>query len=114
MAFNELDLKRIDKAAADFMALRRPPPAIRDQVDLEYTLNNQTIELLEVRPAWDNPAQIIKRPFARATYVRTANEWRVFWMRGNLKWHAYDPPSVRSVAGFFQLVEQDRFGCFWG
>ena len=114
MAFNELDLKRIEKAALDFLALRRPPPNIRAQVDLEYTIHNQTIELLEVRPRWNKPSEIARRPFAKATFVRTANEWRIYWMRGNLKWHVYDPPSVATVVQFFELVNEDPYGCFFG
>ncbi len=114
VAFNELDLKRIEKAAADFLAVRRPPPDIRGQLDLEYTVYNQTIELVEVRPVWNNPSEIRKPPFAKATYVRTANEWRIFWMRGNLKWHAYDPPVAPTIAAFFSLLHEDRFCCFFG
>ena len=34
MAFNEIENKRIEKAATAFLALRRPRPEIRDQVDL--------------------------------------------------------------------------------
>lgn len=114
MAFNEIDLKRIEMAAAEFLAAQRPPPHIRAQLDFEYTIDNQTIELLEVRPRWNNPSEIFKRPFAKATYVRSTNEWRIYWMRGNLKWHRYDPQSASSVAQFFKHVQEDRFGCFFG
>ena len=114
MAFNEIDLKRIENAAADFLALRRPPLHLRNQLDLEYTIHNQTIELMEVRPCWNKPGEIGKHPFAKATFVRTSNEWRIYWMRGNLKWHAYDPPSTNTIAKFFKLVDEDHFGCFFG
>lgn len=114
MAFNEIDLKRIEKAASDFLAARRPPPHIRAQVDLEYSIHNQTIELMEVRPRWNKHSEIAKRPFAKATFVRATNEWRIYWMRGNLKWHAYDPPNATSIVQFFKLVDEDRYGCFFG
>jgi hypothetical protein len=114
MAFNEVDLKRIEKAASDFLAARRPPPHIRAQLDLEYVIHNQTVELLEVRPRWNNPSEIAKRSFAKATFVRSANQWRIYWMRGNLKWHPYDPASTATVAQFFKIVDEDRYGCFFG
>ena len=114
MAFNEMDLKRIEKAALDFLANKRPPPHLRAQVDLEYTVQNQSVELLEVRPRWNKPNEIAKRPFAKATFVRSVNQWRIYWVRGNGKWHAYDPPSTATVAQFFKHVEEDRYGCFFG
>ncbi|OAD41863.1 hypothetical protein LPB72_11240 [Hydrogenophaga crassostreae] len=77
MPFNDLEHKRVEKAAEAFMSAQRPPPRIRPQLDYEYTLKNQTIELLEVRPAWDNPTEVAKCPFAKATYVRSSDEWRV-------------------------------------
>lgn len=114
MAFNDLDLKRIQKAADAFLAAKRPPAHIRAQLDHEVAIRNQSVEVLEVRPVWNNPTEILKSPFAKATFVRSTNEWRVYWMRGNLKWHAYDPPVAASVQGFFDLVKEDRYGCFFG
>ncbi|MHB9052726.1 MAG: DUF3024 domain-containing protein [Thermoleophilia bacterium] len=29
-------------------------------------------------------------PVAKLKYVRTKNEWRLFWQRRDLKWHAYE------------------------
>lgn len=114
MAFNELDLKRIEKAAEAFMAVRRPPVQVRDQVDFEWRIDGQSVELLEVRPAWDRPTEIMRRPFAKATYVRRTNQWRVYWMRSTLKWQAYEPAVVGSVQAFFDLVDEDRLQCFFG
>jgi hypothetical protein len=114
MPFNDLERKCVEKAVGAFLVAVRPLPDLRPQLGYDYVLNNQTIELREVRPAWDNPSEILKRPFAKATYVRTAAEWRVYWMRGNGKWHAYDPPSAPTVQSFLQLVQEDRMSCFFG
>ena len=114
MAFNQLDLKRIEKAAEAFLAKHRPPPHIRPQLDFEYIVHNQTIELLEVRPHWQHPDEIMKRPFAKATYYRARNQWSVYWMRGNLKWSPYDTPHTDTIERFFQLVSEDKWGCFFG
>ena len=115
MAFNDLDRKRIENAMAAFLAKRRPPPHIRPQVDLGYRLIEQSVEIFEVRPQWDNPSIIREHPFAKATYVRTQNLWKVFWQRADLKWHGYEPAStVKSIEEFLSAVDADPYGCFFG
>ena len=114
MSFNELDLQRINKAAAVFMAQHRPPVHVRAQLDYEHQISGQSVELLEVRPQWNCPSEIMKRPVAKATYVRTRNLWKVYWMRGNLTWHPHEPAEVKSVDQFFALVGADALGCFFG
>jgi hypothetical protein len=57
----------------------------------------------------------MESPVAKATHVRTRKTWRVFWMRADLKWHAYPPaPIVDTVDAFLALVERDEHGCFFG
>ena len=100
---------------ATFLAKRRPPPHIRPELDIGYRLNGQSIEIFEIRPQWDNPSIIREHPFAKATYVRTQNLWKVFWKRADLKWHSYEPvATVQSIHGFCTAVEADPYGCFWG
>jgi len=107
MSFNELDLQRINKAAAVFMAQHRPPLHVRAQLDYEYQISGQSVELLEVRPQWNCPSEIMKRSVAKATYVRTLNLWTVYWMRGNLAWRAVRASWFQSVPlspGFFKVL----------
>lgn len=115
MAFNELESKRIEKAVAAFMSVRRPPPHIRPELDIGYRLNGQSIELFEIRPQWDNRSVIHEYPFAKATYVRTQQLWKVFWKRADLKWHSYEPAAmVKSIDDFLAIVDADQCGCFFG
>ena len=114
MAFTELERKRVEKAAEQFLAARRPPPQVRHQLDFEVRIVRQSVELLEVRPRWNSPGEIIKYPVAKTTFVRTCNHWRVYWKRADRKWHAYDPPTAQTIARFFALVAADRYGCFFG
>lgn len=52
---------------------------------------------------------------AKATYVRTQECWKVFWLRADLKWHSYSPmPVVDSIEKFLALVEADNHACFFG
>lgn len=93
----------------------RPPVHLRDKLDLSFRIEGQSAELFEVRPRWDRPEEQTEEPVAMARYVKTQDEWLIYWMRGNLKWYAYDPvPSVRDPGEFLAVVEADTRGCFFG
>lgn len=115
MAFSELELKCCEKAVEAFMQVRRPPPQIRNELDLRYRIKGQSIELFEVRPDWRDPEKTMETPVAKATYVRTQGVWKVYWQRADLKWHRYDPHGeVKSVEEFLNVVDVDQYGCFFG
>lgn len=115
MAFSELEYKRIEKAAEAFLEQRRPPPHIREQVDLGFRISGQSLEIFEIRPRWQAPEEIMEIPIAKATYVKAQKQWKVYWQRANLKWHSYEPhPVVRTVDAFLDLVAQDEYACFFG
>ncbi len=53
--------------------------------------------------------------YAKATYLKTGDRWKVYWMRANLKWYPYEPaPEVRNLNQFVKLVEEDVYHCFKG
>jgi hypothetical protein len=115
MALTELERKRCEKALADFMARRRPPPHGRDQLDLGYTMEDQSIEIFEIRPDWKDAGVRQESPVAKATFVRTKGNWKVFWMRADLKWHGYQPKAeVNTFKEFLGAVDRDAHGCFFG
>jgi len=115
MAFTELERKRIEKTVGRFIETHRPPPAIRSQLDLDFRLRGQSVELFEIRPVLDNPNQKMESPVAKATYVKTQNLWKVYWMRADLKWHGYPPaPEVDTLDAFLALVAEDKHACFFG
>lgn len=116
MAFSEFETKRLEKIVGAFVEKHRPPPHIRPELDLAFRITGQSVEIFEIRPRWRGaPGEIMERPVAKATYVKTSEVWRVFWMRADLKWHAYPPsPRVGSVERFLALVEKDDHACFFG
>jgi hypothetical protein len=115
MAFSEFEQKKIEKALNDFLAKRRPEPHIRPKLDFGYRITGLSVELLEIRPQWNNPEIIREHPFAKATYVKTKKAWKVFWQRADLKWHGYQPNlMVPSIEKFLQVVDTDEYGCFFG
>jgi hypothetical protein len=115
MAFSEFEIKRVEKLVGQFIEKRRPAPEIRNKLDLDYRVRNQSVEIFEIRSAWKNPARKIENSVAKTTYVKTKKIWKVFWQRADLKWHRYVPkPQVKTIEEFLALVDQDEYACFFG
>jgi len=83
MAFNEFEVRRISKVVAGFVEKRRPPARVRDQLDLMFSIEEQSVLLLEKRRLMDG--EVIERPFAKATWVKTQQVWKLYWQRADLK-----------------------------
>ncbi|WP_404418320.1 DUF3024 domain-containing protein [Marinospirillum sp.] len=115
MALTELEHKAVERALEDFLKRRRPPVHMRSELDVEYHLSGQSIEILEVRPDWRKPGEVTKTPVAKLTYVRTKGLWKIYWMRQDLRWHAYDPVAqVGTIEKALAVVDEDRNCCFFG
>ncbi|MCB2204813.1 DUF3024 domain-containing protein [bacterium] len=115
MALSEIEMKHCEAALSAFIEKRRPPAHLRSQLDLAYRIERQSVEILEIRADWRNPARKIERPVAKATFVRSQNVWRIFWQRADLKWHRYDPDSgVDRIEDVLRVIDIDEFGCFFG
>lgn len=115
MPFSEFEIKRIEKALDGFLQKHRPPAHIRKQLDFGYELDGHNIVLTEIRPDWKNPDEIHHRPYAKATYVKSKECWKIYWMRQTLKWGPYEPVlTVKTIAHFLQVVDEDKHSCFFG
>ena len=115
MAFNDIELARYKKSVSAYIENKRPPVHIRKEVDISFRITGQSVEIFEVRPRWDDPAEILEHFVAKATYIKTQEHWKVFWQRADLKWHSYDPnPTVANIDKFLVLIEVDEHACFWG
>ena len=115
MAISEFEIKRCERELEKFMAVRRPPPHVRNELDLGYRIEDQSVLLFEIRPEWRNPENIMHIPIAKTTYVKTKKVWKVYWQRQDLKWHSYQPmPEVRHFEEFLSIVSEDVHGCFFG
>lgn len=115
MAFSEFERKRHERDIAKFMERRRPPPEIRPKLDLGFRIEGQSVELFEIRPDWRGSSKTMESAVAKATFVRTQNRWKIYWMRSDLRWHGYEPMlEVRSLEAFFHVVDRDEHCCFFG
>lgn len=115
MAISEIEKVRCKKAMAEFLTAHRPPPEIRDQVDISYKMENQSVEIFEIRPYWEDPSIKTETPVAKTTYVKKSNRWKVYWFKSDMKWHGYPPcPEVKLFEEFLDLVAKDKHACFFG
>jgi hypothetical protein len=115
MALSELVIKRCERELEKFLNKRRPPEHIRNEVDIGYRLNDQSITIIEIRPNWRDPKISVEIPIAKATYVKSKSVWKVFWQRSDMKWHNYQStPLVKSLEEFLQVVDADVHHCFFG
>lgn len=115
MPFNDLEHKHHEKLVGQFIEQRRPAPHIRKELDLDFRIDGQSIQIFEIRPVWNNPSKKLESPAAKATWIKTQKCWKVFWMRADLKWHGYEPClHVKTLEEFLKLVDNDPYGCFWG
>jgi len=93
----------------------RPKEELRDKIDLTYKIENQSIIIYEIRPHYSKPGQKSESFVAKVTYVKAKDHFKVFWLRADLKWHSYKPnPTVKTIRDFIQVLEEDKYGCFWG
>ena len=115
MAISEFEVKRCEREVEKFLDVRRPSVHIRNEFDLGYRIESQSVELFEIRPEWQNPEKKIETPFAKATYIKKEKLWKVYWLRQDLKWHSYTPaPSVKYFEEFLSIVNEDANACFFG
>jgi len=115
MAFTVAEKHAFKAVVAAFIEKRRPPDDIRPRLDLGFRITDQSIEIFEIRPVWNDPTRKRESCVAKATYVRSRGLWKVYWVQADLQWHSYHPkPAVRRLQQFLELVDKDAHHCFWG
>ena len=115
MAISEFETKRIEKKVGQFIERKRPPAHIRNELDISFRISDQSFEIYEIRPQWNDPSKKIEGPIAKATYVKSKKIWKLFWMRADLKWHSYQPfPVFSHIEKILEVIKLDSHGCFWG
>jgi hypothetical protein len=99
----------------NYISKVRPRPEIRHLLDINYEIQDKSIVINEIRPVWNNPNKILTLGYAKATFIKSKNVWNIFWKQADKKWHSYKPtPTVKELADFLKIVDQDEYRCFKG
>lgn len=115
MAFSEIENTRNAAAISWFLERRRPPEPIRPELDIGYSVSGHAVEVFEIRPDWQDKSTFRQTPVARVRYFQSRGEWRLYWMRGDLKWHMYEPsPHHGSLRAALAVIDADIYCCFFG
>jgi hypothetical protein len=114
MAFSELELKAIENTVGA-LCRRRSPAQFASELRVVYEVEGHSVSVFEERPAWRNPGEWTRMGVARFRYVRSQGKWMLYWMRRDLKWHAYDPETPRrGLVTLVGVVDEDAYGAFFG
>ena len=65
MSLSEFEVRRIECAAAVFLGKRRPPPHLRDKVDMDFRIDGNCVILFEMRCVWNDLSKKIEAPIAK-------------------------------------------------
>jgi hypothetical protein len=115
MSLALLNIVEVIEIMENYVESIRPPESIRDRLDITYKIEDQSVILQEVRPVFKRPGEIGEYGYAKATFVKRSNKWKVYWKRASGKWDPYPPtPEVNDLKEFIELVEEDRHHCFKG
>lgn len=115
MPFSDVEVRDHEAALTPFLEKRRPPEPVRDQVDLDYRIEDQTITIFERRALWQSGGETVESPVAKIKYARKHGLWKLYWYMSDMRWHAYEPhPEAESLEEALHIVDADEHGCFWG
>jgi len=113
MAFSKIEREEYEGLVSNLIEARRKQ-ATDNGFDLGYIFNNQIIELFEIHPSTLNEQGFFNLSVAKISYVRTTNIWKIYWMRGNLKWQGYRKhPEVKKLSEALFILNEDEDRLFW-
>ena len=114
MAFSQIELKQIERTVGEFCR-RRSPQHLKDKLSLEYSIKGHEVVIYERRPRWNRPNEWMESPVAKLKFIRSANKWRLYWQRADLRWHEYPGLSTsQDVGELIQEIDTDPLACFFG
>jgi len=113
MIFNDIEVADIKRCMEFFMEKRRPAEHIRDELDLKYRIEDNSVVIFEVRRlTWSD--SLAEEPIAKITHNKAAGSWSLLWMDKDSNWHNYDGKMLGSFSDAIKLVEDNSHGYFFG
>ena len=98
-----------------YMEFKRPPENVRHLVDISFRIEGKSVFIFEIRPRHNDPNIIHESPVAKATFIESENEWKLFWIRADLKWYHYkEAGNPKTIEEVIEIIDADRHNCFWG
>ena len=115
MALTTEHKQNIFELLEQYVEFKRPPADVRHLVDVSFRLEGNSVLIFEIRPQWNNPKIITESSVAKATFIESKNEWKLFWLRADLKWYHYkEAGNPKTIEEVIEIIDADRHNCFWG
>ena len=113
MAFNDTEVVQIKQCMNYFMEKRRPPKHIRDEHDLQYRIEDDSVIIFEVRQlSWSTGRA--EEMLAKITNNTNSNSWSLFWSTDNNEWRHYDGRMIGSFSDAIKIIDEDANHRFFG
>ena len=94
---------------------KRVPLHVRDRVQLHFRIEGHIVTLFEKRPSVRDRTRWIEGYVARFRYVKSRDQWELYWRDSHSRWHLYDRIApTRSIEPLLAEVDRDPTGIFWG
>ena len=100
-----MDVKRSEQTVGGLCS-KRSPVQLKDKFRLTYAVKGQEVVIAERRPRWDSQTEWTDTSVAKLKFIRSADKWRLYWMRADLKCHEY--PGLSSSSRLDDLVQDKR------
>lgn len=113
MALNDIEVAQIKRRMEFFMEKRRPAEQLRDELDLNYRIEDDSVVIFEIRRLTWSDSQI-QEPIAKITHNKASSSWSLLWMDKDSNWHNYDERMLGSFSDAIRLIEDDSQGYFFG
>jgi hypothetical protein len=69
----------------------------RQQLDIGYAVVHETVDMVEIRPDWQNKSTTMRTPVVRVKFVRTQMQRLLQWMQRDLYSLAHESNHVHST-----------------
>lgn len=113
MVFNDTEVTQIKQCMNYFMEKRRPPKHIRNEHDLQYRIEEDSVIIFDVRQlAWSSGS--VEEMLAKITINRVSNSWSLFWSTENNEWRHYDAKMIGSFSDAIKIIDEDAIHRFFG
>jgi hypothetical protein len=111
MAFSADELNVIERTVGEFCRQIAPPEPLSDQIRIIYEVDRHAVVIFDER--LDADGEWSRMPIARFRYLRTQDDWTLYWMRASGEWDYYEGPRKR-LSTLVRMVGDDEYGCFFG
>ena len=107
--------KQLAEKQLDMFCKNRIPEKIKDQIQLIYTIEKNTITLIEKRPLWNDPTRWSELPIAVMIFDKESMTWQLYWIRGNGKKEMYTQlEPQKDLQRCIDEIDEDPLCTFWG